>query len=268
MGSIRMFLALILVPVCLWAHPDNIGYSGAPTRLSCAMSCHGSEGGSLSIQGFPATYTPGALYTMTIVRVIGEDISNFNASVRVGTSATNAGLLGQGENTSIYDTVGETNGVHFTVPNQTSGTFVWTAPGAGTGTVRLWASAHQGTTAGGANWDMVYISQEGQFPPGVASDPHPSDGSVNVPPDVILTWRPDPAASSHDLYLDTATPPGLEGNVAQSLYDPPANLQAGAVYYWRVDERNSIGVTAGPIWSFTVMSAPGQATAPTRPTAA
>jgi hypothetical protein len=145
----------------VFAHPNFTGYSGAPgCRGTCASSCHGTTGGTITTSGFPTAYAPGQVYTITVAHSGGNPIANFNASCRVDTGSTNAGTLAAGLNTTIYSATGESNGVHFTTAFQDSGKFTWTAPSGGTGAVRLYVAGHQGTTSGEDNTELVLVSSE------------------------------------------------------------------------------------------------------------
>jgi hypothetical protein len=258
----HMIAAILTWVIAAEAHPDYVGYSGGqPGRQTCAMSCHGADGASVSIQGFPATYVPEHIYTLNIFRVTGDNISNFNASVRIGTGMDNAGVIGPGTATSIYNVPGETNGVHFTSPDQASGSFTWTAPPPQTGTVRLYGGAHQGNTAFGPNTEFLQVSHETPPAPGQATNPYPADGSTDVLLNVALSWTPDTAATSHDVRIGTTNPPDFVANTSVPTYSPE-NLAAATLYYWRIDERNDAGVTLGTVWQFTTESLPGVASNP------
>ncbi|MHC4623982.1 MAG: hypothetical protein ACYS4W_08780 [Planctomycetota bacterium] len=99
-----------------------------------------------------------------------------------------------------------------------------------------------------------------------ASDPGPQDGATDVPPDVVLAWKPGFCAAdpnAHDVYLGTdpnqvanATKASPEYKATLNLdansYDPTELLQLGRTYYWRVDEFNDPCMWKGDVWNFTV----------------
>lgn len=149
------FLFLVTVPALVLGSATYTGYSGAPGRDACASSCHGASGGTITVSGFPTNYTPGQAYTITVAHDGGSSIENFNASVRIGTSSTNAGVITAGTNTAVYSVNGETNGVHFSSAGNASGTFTWTAPSPPVGAVKLYLAGHQGSSAGGKNTEWV-----------------------------------------------------------------------------------------------------------------
>ncbi len=162
-------MKLRLIPVILaltaiqaWGHASYTGYSGAPGRQACSISCHHRHAFSptVTVTGFPSSYTPGQQYTVAVAHNGGSTIANFNCSVRVGTGSSNAGTITSGTATSTYNASGETNGVHFSSSNQNSGTFFWTAPASGTGTVRLYLATLQGTLSNGADTQVVLIGNE------------------------------------------------------------------------------------------------------------
>lgn len=241
-----------------FARTSYTGYSGAPGRQTCASSCHGQAGGTVQVTGFPETYMPGQTYLITIARLSGNSINQFNGSCRVGTGTTNAGTLAAASGTQTYNVTGETNGIRLASSNQTSATFNWTAPPTGTGTVRLYIGAYQGTSrTSGLNTTIVQVANETQSLPDYAYNPVPPYGAQNVPLTTNLSWTAGLGATSHDIYLDVMDPPDFIVNQTETLYNPPENLLAGTTYYWRIDERNAAGVTTGELWIFHTLAAPG-----------
>ena len=146
-----------------FAHTNYTGYSSAPGRQTCASSCHGSGGGTVTVSGFPELYTPGTPYTITLGHNGGSSIRNFNGSCRLGTGTANAGVISAGMMTSTYNTSGETNGVRLSSSNQNSATFIWTAPAAGSGSARLYIAALQGGYSG-QNTRIVLVAEEQTTP--------------------------------------------------------------------------------------------------------
>lgn len=237
------------------------GYSGAPGRQTCAASCHGQSGGSVQVTGFPETYTPGQTYQITIQRLSGSSINQFNGSCRIGTGSTNAGTLSAGTGTSVYNVSGETNGICLSSSNQTSATFNWTAPAAGTGTVRLYIGAYQGTSrTSGQNTTLVQISNEATVlqPPEAATAPSPANAALGILPTASLSWTAGARTVSHDLYLGSADSLNFITNLAttETEWQPPVSFTPGQTFYWRIDERNDAGATAGEVWHFSVLPLP------------
>jgi hypothetical protein len=253
------FLTLLVVGLTtqLFAHATYTGRSGAPGRTTCSSSCHGNPGGTVSITGFPASYIPGQTYTLGVAHSGGDPIANFNASCRIVSSNANAGTIAAGTATSVYNVTGETNGVHFTSVDQDAGTFLWTAPPAGSGAVSLYAGAFQGQVFDAGFYStMVLASNEAAPLPGMASAPTPADLSTAVVVTPTLSWSAGSGAASQDVYFGTANPPAFIANQSGISY-VPAPLAEGVTYFWRVDERNAAGVTTGPVWQFTTLiSAP------------
>jgi hypothetical protein len=191
-------LCLLLSSTLMWAYPGLTGYSGAPGRLTCASSCHGSPGGSIYIDGFPELYTPGETYNVSIGHSTGDSIENFNSSCRIGDGTANAGTLAGGTNTVTYNTSGETNGVHFSSSGQNSGTFQWIAPEAGTGEVRLYVAGIQGDYSG-MNSAFTVVTGEEEIP--LAT---PENVVINVADNtVLISWDPVPGATSYVVYSTT-----------------------------------------------------------------
>jgi hypothetical protein len=183
------FLAFCAFPVGLRASADFIGYSGAPgSGGNCASSCHGTTGGTVGVTGFPTQYVPGQVYTVTVSHSGGSTIRQFNGSCRVGTGSTNAGVIAAGTDTEVYNTAGETNGVHLAASSLDAATFLWTAPPQGTGTVRLYLAGHQGNLSG-PNTDLVLTAVEmltgvddetSGLPAGLSIDNYPNPFEVET----------------------------------------------------------------------------------------
>jgi hypothetical protein len=154
----RLVVPLWILAAGVFAGSDYVGYSGAPGTLgTCAASCHGTTDGTITVSGFPAQYTPGQAYTITLGHDSGPTLWNFNASVRVGLGAQTAGLLTAGLYTETYFVETESNGVHMPTYDHDSCTFVWTAPDPGVGDVRLYVAGHQDHT-NGPNTTLVLVS--------------------------------------------------------------------------------------------------------------
>jgi hypothetical protein len=138
------------------------GYSGAPgSNGFCASSCHGTGGGTIQVSGFPTEYTPGLVYTVSVTHNGGSTIRQFNGSCRIGTGSQNAGVIAAGTRSVTYNASGETNGIHLSSTSQNDCTFQWTAPQAGTGTVRLYIAGQQGASSG-ANTSLTLVATEQQ----------------------------------------------------------------------------------------------------------
>ncbi len=114
-------------------------------------------------------------------------------------------------------------------------------------------------TAGNNVLDRLYIDslfivcETAATPPAAATDPDPADDASGVPINPVLTWTPSLWAASHDVYFGVNPVPGaaeFQGNQVGSSY-VPGSLAADTTYYWAIDGVNSVGIAAGPVWSFT-----------------
>jgi hypothetical protein len=159
---LNLLLLFLFVAKLALALPNYTGYSGAPgTDGTCAGYCHGSSGGTIVVEGFPTTYLPGQSYVVKVKHSGGSRISNFNASVRVGTGTATAGTITAGLNTATYNTGQEPNGVHFSSSNRDSGNFTWTAPDPGVGEVRLYLAGMQSSSSSGPNTVITLSASHG-----------------------------------------------------------------------------------------------------------
>ncbi|NQV31229.1 MAG: discoidin domain-containing protein, partial [Phycisphaeraceae bacterium] len=116
-----------------------------------------------------------------------------------------------------------------------------------------------------SNWGgliMSYSLSEVQFfeIPVQARTPDPTDGSINIAPNAVVSWRSGREAGQHDVYIDTDVNAVAEGTAASvmtqtnSLDLTSLGLELGQIYHWRVDEANDAEVPvvwAGPVWSFS-----------------
>jgi len=213
-------IAILMAVSLLYAHTSYTGYSGAPgTPGTCAYLCHGTiGGGTIQIHGFPTEYVPQQTYNVTIFHTGGLQISQFNGSCRVGFGSQNAGLLSAGTNTETYNTGVETNGIHFSTAYQDTAIFIWTAPHAGAGEVRLYVAGQQdGET--GPNTILVLVATEQQSDVEGTSTPTPERFA-------LLPAYPNPFNAStvltyeviHDSRI-TLTIYDIFGNSVATLYD-------------------------------------------------
>ena len=100
--------------------------------------------------------------------------------------------------------------------------------------------------------------------PNPPSDPQPGDGTVAIGADTVLHWTNGVGTDSVDLYLATTEDSVLTKipaarkvyNQLVTQYDPPGDLLANQIYYWRVVTKNQYGETDGDVWDFTVIGAP------------
>ena len=89
--------------------------------------------------------------------------------------------------------------------------------------------------------------------PGKALTPMPYDGMTAVSIYADLRWVKGENSTSSDIYFGTDSTPDageFKGNQTGVTYDA-GNLLADTTYYWRVDQRNSQGVTSSDVWSFS-----------------
>ena len=86
--------------------------------------------------------------------------------------------------------------------------------------------------------------------PMVAASPFPADNATGVNIDARLRWKGDPTATSHLVYFGSGGVLEAKGMQTDTTFDP-GPLEANTTYFWRIDEKNAIGTTIGPVWRFT-----------------
>jgi len=121
--------------------------------------------------------------------------------------------------------------------------------------------------AKGKVWRFTTI----QGPAAQATSPQPADGAVDVDKNADLAWTAGIGTTSHAVYFGTvllqvqtattATTGIYKGTFPNTGFALP-ELAANTDYYWRIDEINDAGTTAGSIWHFKTLAAPAQITDP------
>jgi len=83
-----------------------------------------------------------------------------------------------------------------------------------------------------------------------------ADGSTNISQKhACLNWQSGNGTTTHDIFFGSVNPPAFVTNQTATDYNLPA-LEANKTYYWRIDEKNSLGTTSGAVWSFTTSASP------------
>ncbi|MHC4739603.1 MAG: PA14 domain-containing protein, partial [Planctomycetota bacterium] len=109
----------------------------------------------------------------------------------------------------------------------------------------------EGTTTGTV-WS--FTTEAAPQPPGQASNPSPANSSTDVSIDADLSWTAGSGATSRDVYFGTSSPGTFQGNQTATTFEP-GTMANDTTYYWRIDEINAQGTTAGNVWSFTTVAA-------------
>ncbi len=115
--------------------------------------------------------------------------------------------------------------------------------------------------------DEIAEVMQGPAQSELAEDPSPAQGAIDVPQDTTLRWTAGDSAATHDVYLgknfadvdgaSRSKPMGVLVSQGQTgtAYSPPAMLDFGQTYYWRVDKVNPApdnAICKGKVWGFTV----------------
>ncbi|MFH0887630.1 MAG: PEGA domain-containing protein [Planctomycetota bacterium] len=99
----------------------------------------------------------------------------------------------------------------------------------------------------------VFTTTQAQQPVQVTS-PSPGDGATGVSiTTTSLSWAPAIGTTVYDVYFGTTGTPPYQYNTTGANYNPGI-LSISTTYYWRIDSKNSVGTTAGNVWSFTTGS--------------
>ncbi len=122
----------------------------------------------------------------------------------------------------------------------------------------------------GQNYDMgayEYVEGTGgNNPPNQPGNPNPSNGSINQPTDIILSWicsDPESDPVTFDIYFGTTVIPSLLfSNQTATSFDP-GTLENNLTYYWKIVAIDDQGATTiGPTWNFSTISGGNDVTPP------
>ncbi len=146
---------IVLLAVAL--APASIS-TAQPTREVPCSNCHSTQSvGMLSVTGLPATYTPGATYTITI------HVNDLNGATGengflLNTSGSGT-LLNPGANVEVNDPAGVASTADTRPMTVDTWTVDWTAPSSGSATIHVWAvSANDVDTGSSAPYDDQIIT--------------------------------------------------------------------------------------------------------------
>ena len=168
-------------------------------------------------------------------------------------------------------------GIADKIGNGKFGNYVWARatqtfeiPSAGLHTLNIWMRED------GFSFDKVVLTTDANFTPTghgpeesiselKVSALYPTDGSSDIPRDgVVLSWKPDKAATQHNVYFGTdfddvnnatAQSPAFQGSQTETTLALDRLLEMGRTYYWRIDEVSpppGLNIFKGNVWSFTV----------------
>jgi hypothetical protein len=121
------------------------------------------------------------------------------------------------------------------------------------GTTYYWRVVAKNTSGPTTSATWSFATATSASLPGAPTNLSPSNGATNVPTTPTLTWTGGTGATSHDVYFGASSTPPLALTDTTSNSFNPGTLTPGATYYWRAIAKNSVGPTASPVFSFTVI---------------
>ncbi len=94
--------------------------------------------------------------------------------------------------------------------------------------------------------------------PFVPTDPGPADGASGQPLATTLAWSggdPDGDVVTYTIHFGTDfNPPLVATGATAAAYDPPGDLQIGAMYHWQIAATDGSITSTGPVWSFRTIA--------------
>ena len=98
------------------------------------------------------------------------------------------------------------------------------------------------------------------IPPRTAYNPNPADGTEFLDPNSVLSWTAGFGAKFHNVYIGdnfNDVNNALGGTPWGPATKNPGVLEQEKVYYWRVDEFDTVATHKGEVWSFSTPGAAG-----------
>ncbi|NDF33442.1 MAG: hypothetical protein EB157_02640 [Euryarchaeota archaeon] len=208
-------LAIVLLTMLISSSQVAIANSNGKYNSSSGCNCHGSTPDSslTPTHNFPATYTPGQLYSLNLGMSGGVSGTKggFNLLVSDGTLSTGFGIM----NTQVNSAGNQ--GTH-QFPDYRSWSLDWTAPSSGSGTVTFTFAVNavngNGAVSGDGWATTTFQSSE-------------DSGSTNTPPEASSVWFvPSEPTKATGLAMD------------YTYYDADGDSEQGTQIRWKLDGNN------------------------------
>ena len=215
MQHTRRLLAIVLLTMLISSSQVAIANSSGKYNSSSGCNCHGSTPDSslTPTHNFPATYTPGQLYSLNLGMSGGVSGTKggFNLLVSDGTLSTGFGIM----NTQVNSAGNQ--GTH-QFPDYRSWSLDWTAPSSGSGTVTFTFAVNAANGNGAVSGDgwatTTFQSSE-------------DSGSTNTPPEASSVWFvPSEPTKATGLAMD------------YTYYDADGDSEQGTQIRWKLDGNN------------------------------
>ncbi|MBN1788193.1 MAG: CotH kinase family protein [Sedimentisphaerales bacterium] len=283
-GSNRLLVVTVMIEGGEWV--DSITYAGIDLKIALDTGRPANMNSGCRVQHWYLVAPPEGTNDVSVhyassVDPDGIAVTNFTGVNQDDPIGGISGMMAySGTDISLEITTQDTNSVIFGATCVQGGDANPFSPGAditelwdtytGTSTtydMGLWGGMRSALTPGvytfnttpstSDDWAIGAIEiRTAEFPvasPGLATNPDPNNGAINVDRDADLSWTADANATLHDIYFGTNPNPGeaeFKGDQLTTTYDP-GTLLPNTTYYWRIDERNAGGTTTGDVWSFT-----------------
>lgn len=136
---------------------SDTDYTGSPISLGNCSSCHGNLNANtgITLSGFPASYTPGNSYNVTLTIDNSRTVHGFQG-VSLNSGNTNNGSFIAGSGNKVVPISGRSYITHSSPSSSNSFSFTWTAPLEGNGDVLLYFAANAANGDNNTTGDMIY----------------------------------------------------------------------------------------------------------------
>ena len=189
-----LVVAVALFPALLLAFSAGPppGLTGGFGESNCT-DCHGGNainapGGSFSISGVPANYTPGgpAIPITVTISKSGQSRWGFELAVRARANTAQAGTLAVVGSTTRIQVSTNIQYISQTSSSTQSGapmgtwTFNWTPPATNVGEVAFSAAGNAANGNGATTGDFIYVTEVSSQPPAQVTSPLPNKPVITL----------------------------------------------------------------------------------------
>ncbi|MCC7029665.1 MAG: hypothetical protein IT257_05110 [Chitinophagaceae bacterium] len=262
--KLQFIYVLCFCTVAAFLFSSNSGGITGKSQSGCgpAGGCHnGSQNTTMTVTGIPgAGFVAGTTYPLTLTITNASKIrAGFNLTVDIGTLAAGAGMALNG-----------TQELRHTTPkaaaaNNTTWTFDWTAPAAGS-TLNVFVAGNAVDFTGGSNNDefdtdaFTFNAAAAALSPTVTSVTATSITTSGATVNAQINANNSNTGAIIEYgttvsYGSTAnmTPNPVTGNTAVAATGNITGLNAGTLYHYRVKATNANGITSSADATFTTL---------------
>jgi hypothetical protein len=262
--KLNFIYVLCFCTVSYFLFSSNSGGITGKSQTGCgpAGGCHnGSQNTTMTVTGIPgAGFVAGTTYPLTLTVTNASKVrAGFNLTVDIGTLTAGAGMALNGTQELRHTSP------KAAVANNTSWTFDWTAPAAGS-TLNVFVAGNAVDFTGGSNNDefdtnaFTFNAAAAAQSPTVSSVTATNITTAGATINAQINANNSNTGAIIEYGLTVSygsstnmTPNPVTGNTPVAATGNITGLNAGTLYHYRVKATNANGVTSSPDGTFTTL---------------